>query len=406
MSRARRILVVITAAARRGLRLAVPEDHRRLPRDPLEMAARLLRFGAEVRVVDQQGEQLKGRVVRREARLWRADLVLLYAGGSRVRRDPVPDASPLEDLAHGWHAGCRVVAAGPLAELYADELVQRLPGLAGALRGDVSEALVHAGPDDEVPGLWVAGRGGPEPLPRATDADAAPAWQLLPLEAWARSDLNGKPVAGILTLPGDGPQDVKASLELVRHAVHRTGAGRLDFEDDDLGARPEFARRLARGMFSAAPGLPWSCRLRADHVDPMLALHLMQGGCTEVLLTAPSGADAPGRLPMDDPDRAPIESAVESLRVSGMSVQVEHVIGRPEHDLEILPAWHRWFHDRRMAVAPRVRVLHAGAKGPAEPKLDEARARAGCWDNELRPRDVERAVRALLPLQAAVLARP
>ena len=133
--------------------------------------------------------------------------------------------------------------------------------------------------------------------------------------------------------------------------------------------------------------------------------HLAQGGCTEVLLAAPSGPDAEGRLPMDDPDRAALESAADSVRVTGMHVSVEHVIGRPGHDLEILPAWHRWFHDRRLAVAPRVRVLHADAKGPGEPRLAEALARAGCWDNQLRPKDVERAVRAILPRKSAAPAR-
>jgi hypothetical protein len=61
----------------------------------------------------------------------------------------------------------------------------------------------------------------------------------------------------------------------------------------------------------------------------------------------------------------------------------------------MLAAWQRWYRDRRISVQAHVRVLHAGDRGAGQPDLAEARARAGCWDGSLRPRDVERAVRDL-----------
>ena len=52
-----------------------------------------------------------------------------------------------------------------------------------------------------------------------------------------------------------------------------------------------------------------------------------------------------------------------------------------------------------------VRVLHAGSRGPGQPTLDEARRQAGCWDNELTPAEVERAVKAVSQPRAAEAAR-
>jgi len=179
----------------------------------------------------------------------------------------------------------------------------------------------------------------------------------------------------------------------VQHAVHRAGARCIVFVDRDLGADVVYARALSRGMYGVAPGLPWMCRVRADRLDPVLALTIANGGCREVLVCAPVEPGVAGLAPMDDPSRPRIEGAVEAARVTGMSVVVEHVIGRPGHTRDLLAAWQRWFSDRRMVVHAQVRVLHAGAVGPGQPALREAAARAGCWENQLTPRDVERGVR-------------
>jgi hypothetical protein len=192
-----------------------------------------------------------------------------------------------------------------------------------------------------------------------------------------------------------GAGDLDQVLESVRHAVHRAGARFIHFQDRDLMADGDRAQRLAPKMFGAAPGVGWSCRVRADNITPMQALHLFQGGCREVLVTAPSGPDALGKLPMDDPDRPALEAAVEAVRITGMSVIVEHVLGRPGHNRDTLGAWQRWYLDRSVALRPHVRLLHAGDRGSGRPTLDEAREGAGCWDNALRPKDIERAVRLI-----------
>ena len=102
---------------------------------------------------------------------------------------------------------------------------------------------------------------------------------------------------------------------------------------------------------------------------------------------------APALVPMDDPARPRMESAIEAARAIGLRAHLEHVIGRPGHTRAMLAAWQRWFRDRRMGVRAAVRLLHAGDRGEGQPRLADARARAGCWDNELRPRDVDYAVR-------------
>ncbi|HZL98615.1 MAG TPA: hypothetical protein VFD43_00055, partial [Planctomycetota bacterium] len=71
------------------------------------------------------------------------------------------------------------------------------------------------------------------------------------------------------------------------------------------------------------------------------------------------------------------------------------VVGRPGHTREMVSAWQRWFAARRMVVHVRVRLVHAGWQSPGRPTLEEARERAGCFDNELSPRDIVRLVREL-----------
>jgi hypothetical protein len=356
------------------------------------MAAQLMRLGAEVRVLDQDVERLTARVVRREARLWRANRVLLYAGGSLVADDPVPDARPLTELLDSWPTDAELIVAGPLARRYGAELVLTLPALRAALVGPIDGRLVGDVSLEDVPGLLV--RAG-EDVTSTSVADlepappAPPAWQALPMDAYPVRHPDGARAIDVLV----GDAGAAASLEQVRHAVRRGGARLIVFADRDLAADPRGLRELSRGMLSAAPGTPWACRVRADRIDPMLAVTLGNGGCREVLVCSPSAPDEPAAMPMDDPARARIEGAVEAIRVTGMSAVVEHVIGRPGHDRGILAAWSRWFGDRRMLVHAQVRMVHAGDRGPREPDLQTAHRRAGCWDNELEARDVVRAVR-------------
>jgi hypothetical protein len=237
------------------------------------------------------------------------------------------------------------------------------------------------------------GATGPLPAESRTDAPGEPcvlpAWPVLPLELCAARAPSGVRHAGVLC----GPDPLDRCLEQVRHAVHRGGARHIVFVDREFCVDARRTRQLSRSMMAAAPGVTWSCRVRADRFDPMMALALANGGCQEVLLVSPAGRDAPASLPMDDPVRSRIESAIDAGRVAGLSVVVEHVIGRPGHTRDVLAAWQRWFRDRQVAVHAHVRTLHAGARGSGAPALDEAARRAGCWDNELRPKDVERAVR-------------
>jgi len=400
----RRILIVVTRSPPRGPRFASSEPLGLPVHDVVVMAAQLLHLGAEVRVLDQGLEHLSDRVARREARLWRADLVLLHAGGSAVADDPVPDAGPLEQLVSGWPPRAPLLAMGPLAARYAEELLECIPGLAGVLRAGIHPALVGDFEPERVPGLLYRRAGSVQAEVPAPDAardapngapnglpDVLPAWHALPLDACGARAPGGLRAAGVLCRG----VDVEAALAQVRHAVRRAGARRIAFLDRDLARDRDFVEELARSMFAAAPGVGWTCRVRADRLDPMIALALANGGCTEVLVTSPAPRDAPALLPMDDPGRPRIESAVEACRVTGMPVAVEHVIGRPDSSRDSLSAWQRWFTDRHMLVHAHVRVLHAGDKGPRSPTLQEAAERAGCWDNPLRPRDVERAVRGV-----------
>lgn len=393
----RRVMIVVTRTPRLGVRCTRFEPAGLPPRDPALLAARLLALGAEVRVVAQDLERISDRAAAREAKLWRAQLVLLYAGGSFVEDEPLPDERPLKSVARLVRAGVPLLACGPLAVHWGPALLAGVPQLAGALAGPIQPELLAAPPWPGLAGLTQ--RGGPPvpPAPPCAPSDIDPAWHTLPLDALSP----GAPRA-IDVLAGASAQ---AALGRVRHAVHRAGARQITFVDRDLAADRELVRGLASGMLAAAPGVPWSCRVSADHVDPMLAVMLLNGGCRHVVVVSPSPRDAPGLLPMDDPARSAIENAVETLRVSGLPVAVEHVIGRPGHDRDMLWTWARWFRDRSMTVHARVRLASPLSPGAPPADLADARARAGCFDNGLRPRDIVRAVREVTdPARMAVVA--
>lgn len=394
MRRGGRVMIVVTTTPLRGARLAGSEPRGLPPRDPALFAAQLMALGAEVRVLDQDSERLSDAVVRREARLWRAQLVLAWAGGSLVADDPIPDERPLASLVQRWPTAAPVIAAGPLALHYGPELLEKLPALAGALRGPVSGPLADVAPPSEIPGVLTR-QGEQPPVPLAPlDLDGRailPAWQALPLDACSAHAPFGLRVLDVLC---EGA-DLAAAVVQIRHAVLRGGVRRLAFVDRDLARDPDFARQLSSSMLAAAPGLPWSCRVRADHLDRSVAVSLFNGGCRELLVTAPFDVHVAGRAPMDDTTRPRLEAAVEICRVAGLNPAVEFVVGRPGHTREMVSAWQRWLAARRMLVHARVRLLHAGGQSPGRPTLQEARDRAGCFDNELSPRDIVRSVREL-----------
>lgn len=384
-----RVLLIIAEERARGLSLASSEVAGAPPRDPALLAAQLMRAGAEVKVVDQGTEHVGARTLAREARHWEADLVLVHAGGHALANDPVPDAKALSSLLAAWSASAPVVATGPLAVRYGDELLATLPRLAGVLEGGAGEELVGRWEPEAVPGLRT--RDGSGPAPTAGDETLLPAWNCLPLEQYATRGAQSLPVATLGRWGGEpGP-----ILDEVRHAVQRAGARFLFFDARDLGSDPDLARELSRSLLGAAPNVHWACRLSAASVDPSFVLTLAQGACEEVLIVPEAPADAPAQAPMDDPERPTLEAAIEAARVAGLTAYVEHVVGRPGHTASSLSGWQEWFKVRQVAVRPRVRVVHAGERGPGEPTLAEAWERAGRWDNELSPRDVEKAVRRL-----------
>ena len=394
MRRGGRVMLVVTPTPHRGARLAGSEPRGLPPRDVALVAAQLMSLGAEVRVLDQDSEKLSDSVVRREGRLWRAQLVLAWAGGSLVADDPIPDERPLASLVQRWPTTAPVLAAGPLAVHYGPELLATIPALAGALRGPVSGPLAEVAPPSEIPGALT--REGEQPPVGAPPVDIdgrpiLPAWQALPLDACSAHAPFGLRVLDVLCADGD----LAAAIAQIRHAVLRGGVRRLVFVDRDLARDPDFARRLSGSMLAAAPGLPWSCRVRADHLDRAVAVSLFNGGCREILVTAPFDVHTAGRAPMDDTTRPRLEAAVEICRVAGLNPAVEFVVGRPGHTREMVSAWQRWFAARRMVVHARVRLVHAGGQSPGRPTLAEARDKAGCFDNELTPRDVVKSVREL-----------
>jgi hypothetical protein len=387
----KRVMLVITKHPARSLKFASSEVIGLPSRDVAHMAAQLLKLGAEVRIIDQNADGPVHRVVRREMKLWRADLVLLWAGGSLVANEPLPDERLLVQLLAGWSWPAPVLACGPLAIWYGEELLRSIPRLDGVFVGPVTEALA-GGFDEGIPGVGTMQDGSLNVVPfnDVEPIEVLPAWQLLPLDSYAHA---GFPFQRMVSVRLQG--SVEDTLKEVRHAVRRANARSILIEDRDMGHDADLAEAVARKMFGAAPGVPWVCRLQADRATPPFVLALSRGGCQEVLVVSPSFRDVAGQTPMDDPDRPRFEGAVDAVRVTGMTACVQHVVGRPGHSRPMLSAWQRWFADRRIAVRPEVLLQHAGARGPGSPSLAESRRQAGCWENSLTPSDVERAVKRL-----------
>lgn len=392
-----RTLIVVAEPPERGARLASSTASGCPPHEVALLGARLLKLGAEVKVLDQRAESLPTRTIQREARWWKPDLTLVHAGGADLRDDPVPDARALEELLTRWSAPGELLLTGPLGRRYGAELLRRVPESSGVLRGLPSAALRELGEDPVAAGVLGRDAEAPAEVTLAPALEGVlPAWQLLPLDAYASRPEGG----GAFTVAVDG-HDVERDLAEVRHAVQRGRARFLHFETAEGPGDGRGLERVARRMFAAAPGIAWRCRLRSDLVDPTLALALFRGGCREVVLSARSSPEEPGSAPMDDPLRTRVEAAVDTLRATGISPQVEFVIGRPGHDRTQLGAWQRWFADRQIVVRPHVRLQHAGERGEGQPDLAAAYQGAGTWDNELKPRDVEKIVKTLGGAQAA-----
>ena len=189
MKRRWRVMIVVTKSPARGLQFVTAEALGPPPWDVAMMGARLLRHGAEVRVLDQDTEHLGHRVVRRELKNWCPDLVLLYAGGSVLADNPVPEVRNLSALMTGWDWPSPVLACGPLATHYGRELLTVLPRLTGLMRGPVGEAMAQ-GFDSSLPGVasLVDGELVQSPLAsdvEEVDADVMPAWHLFSLDAYA-----------------------------------------------------------------------------------------------------------------------------------------------------------------------------------------------------------------------------
>ncbi len=388
-----RIMVVVLRTPPSAARLPSSDARGMPPRDPVAWAAQVIAWGAEVRVLDQDAEQMSERTVRREVKLWRADLVILWAGGSMIAARPLPDVAPLDACMAGWESTCPIVLMGPLGKRHGRELLERYDALAAVLPSGASKEVAHRWVPDDHPGSLVRRSDGIALVPGEAPpfpAELLPAWHLLKLEAYDTDAPGARRRIEILA----GATAAEA-LEQAGHAVRRAGARFLVFADRDLGANAEELELLTRGMSGVVPGVPWACRVKADRLIPSMALQLLRGGCTEVLVASPSDPGAPGLAPMDDPRRSRIEAAVDAVRTTGMSPVVEHVIGRPGHTREILAAWWRWFSDRRMVVRPCVLIRQPNERGEGGPGLEEALERAGRWDNDLDSKEISRAIRAL-----------
>ena len=112
-----RVMIVVTREPTRTPQLATAEAVGIPPWDVAVLAAQLLKLGGEVRVVDQNAEQLAHRLVRREMKLWRADLV------DHVEQVSTEEAVAMairlareEGLFGGTSTGGNVIAALRLAE--------------------------------------------------------------------------------------------------------------------------------------------------------------------------------------------------------------------------------------------------------------------------------------------------
>ena len=114
------------------------------------------------------------------------------------------------------------------------------------------------------------------------------------------------------------PQNVEAELA---HLRARYAPDHINFVDDIFGLKPGWVEQFATLMVAGArPVVPFKCLMRADLVQPEIALALVRAGCKTVWIGAESGSqkvlDA-----MDKGDTVQdIRAASQTLRQHGIAV--------------------------------------------------------------------------------------
>jgi anaerobic magnesium-protoporphyrin IX monomethyl ester cyclase len=296
------------------------------------------------------------------------DLGILDVPDADVERAmSAADATGVYFVTSNWEEGLRLcamakacgsitLAGGPHAGLVPVETVES-GALDIAFIGDAEQSLVElldvlaaGGSPLSVPGLVVAGPGGPvRTAARHTQSDLRslpwPARDLLPMDAYRRKTDDASLVASrgcpypcsfcAIRIMSKGtyrrrlPSDVVAEAQ---HLVRGYGAERLTFFDDIFTIDPRYANALL-DEFEAHPlGAPWSCETRVDRVYPELLQRMARNGCYRIFFGVESGSQRVLDSMSKRTTVEQIKAAVTSTQEAGLTPVLSIMVGVPEDD--------------------------------------------------------------------------
>jgi magnesium-protoporphyrin IX monomethyl ester (oxidative) cyclase len=333
------------------------------------IATALLRAGCEVRVHIREEQLVKNgfnwdhadELLRAELKSFAPDVV-----GLSVFTPSMREACTIAEMAKRICGDSTlVVAGGPHPTALPERTLKEGPAIDAVVVGEGERTMVELaakGPGQDVAGVvWRDGNGGflrspARALEHDLDALGAPAYSLFDMKYWtapgrflvrwlpmAATNVNatrgcmnrcqfcaGHVVAGL----GARFRSVDGVVEQLERVVKDYGLEGFRFEDDSLGADPDYLRRLCEALHRRGMNrLRWDCCMRVDQITPALLEDLRAAGCIQVEYGFESGSDAMLRRLGKNATVARNREVVGMMRQAGLRIFANIMIGLPGETL-------------------------------------------------------------------------
>lgn len=304
------------------------------------MAAALRGDGHAVQVIDAHlGRPDLGAALRAAEAFGPDRLLLVHSDYNRQVPAPV-----LRAAAAGLRRalpGRPLALAGRLSEAVARAALRENIDVDGVLIGEPEAAACAWAPEGAGPLLRSSA--GPLPRPAPPRPPPVPAWDLVPLRAYAYAphQATAAPVVPVLASRGcphpcywcevrdQGPyqrRPVAEVLEELRVLQARDNVQSVFFADPTFGVDARWLEALLAGL-RAGPPLRWSCMMRPDQVSAPQLRAMRAAGCWSVLYGVESLNPAAQRQSGKGLEIGAVVGAIAAAQAAGLEVIASAVIG-------------------------------------------------------------------------------
>ncbi len=318
----------------------------------LSLAAVLRANGHAVRVFDLCASPVPPETLRRGLRDFGAQVLGVSVTSPAVKTAAAFTRSLVRDLA------LPLVVGGAHPAYFPDAVFSDFPGALAAFRGEAEEALprflqAFDRPErwPEIPGVMVPGREGESVCAAVGDLDALPfpAWDLVPLDAYAplpSVDRHGRcgavlasrgcpygrcsfcALGSVNAPPYRRLAPGRVVAEMVRlHADH--GVDEFVFWDDNFAVDPTWIGRFCGLVSRDLPGVRWSCTGKVDTVERGMFETMAGAGCFSILFGCETGDPRLLESLRKRITPAQMEDAVRSCRKAGLEVRLSFMLTLP-----------------------------------------------------------------------------